>query len=164
MSDAEVAGNFGAALEKVRQGLEVIVEHDNRPIAVLKATETPRRTVSEILALMPKDSTAVIDRSSGGSLARRLKSASVYRATRRISLMMPSGVKPSALPAEAHTTAPTGNIWSWMVSRSTTSRGSRRPYAAATLFVARSTGCSTYPKALSHSRARQAPRKCWARA
>ena len=61
MSDAEIAGDFAAALEKVRQGIEVIVEHDSLPIAVLKAAEPPRRTISEILALMPKDSTAVID-------------------------------------------------------------------------------------------------------
>lgn len=61
MTEAEIAGNFAAALEKVRQGLEVVIERENRPIAVLKAAEPPRRTIAEILALMPKDSTAVMD-------------------------------------------------------------------------------------------------------
>jgi antitoxin (DNA-binding transcriptional repressor) of toxin-antitoxin stability system len=61
MTEAEIAGNFAAAMEKVRQGLEVVVEHEHQPIAVLKAAETPRRTISEILALMPKNSTATID-------------------------------------------------------------------------------------------------------
>jgi antitoxin (DNA-binding transcriptional repressor) of toxin-antitoxin stability system len=61
MTDAEVAGNFAAALEKVRQGIEVVVESEHQPIAVLRAAEPPRRTIAEILALMPKDSTATID-------------------------------------------------------------------------------------------------------
>ena len=61
MTEAEVAGNFAAAMDKVRQGLEVVVEYEHQPIAVLKAAEPPRRTIAEILALMPKDSTATID-------------------------------------------------------------------------------------------------------
>jgi hypothetical protein len=36
MTEAEVAGNFAAALEKVRQGLEVTVEGDHEAIAVLR--------------------------------------------------------------------------------------------------------------------------------
>ena len=47
MSDPEIAGNVAAALKRVRQGIEVIVEHDSPAIAVLKATEPPRRTISE---------------------------------------------------------------------------------------------------------------------
>ncbi len=61
MTEAEIGGNFAAALEKVRQGIEVVVEHEHQPIAVLKAAEPPRRTIAQILALMPKDSTATID-------------------------------------------------------------------------------------------------------
>ena len=61
MSEAEVAGNFSAALEKVRQGLEVVVEHEHQPIAVLKAADPGPRTMAEILALIPKESTGVID-------------------------------------------------------------------------------------------------------
>lgn len=61
MSESEIAGNFSAALAKVRQGFEVVVERAHRPVAVLKAIEPPCRTISEILALMPKDSTGTID-------------------------------------------------------------------------------------------------------
>ena len=61
MTEAEIAGNFAAALEKVRQGLEVVVKDEHQPIAVLKAAEPPRRTIAEILALLPHDSTATID-------------------------------------------------------------------------------------------------------
>ncbi|HXJ38295.1 MAG TPA: hypothetical protein VNH18_03395 [Bryobacteraceae bacterium] len=61
MSEAEIATNFAAALEKVEQGLEVVVVREHLPVAVLRATEPPQRTITEILALMPKDSIAVID-------------------------------------------------------------------------------------------------------
>ncbi len=61
ISDLEIAGNFAAALAKVRQGMEVIVEHEHQPVAVLRAMEREPRTISEILALMPKESTGVMD-------------------------------------------------------------------------------------------------------
>lgn len=62
MSEAEIASNFAAALEKVvRHGVDIVVEHDSQPVAVLRATLPPRRKASEILALMPKDSTATMD-------------------------------------------------------------------------------------------------------
>jgi hypothetical protein len=61
MSEAEIAANFEAALEKVRQGLEVIVEHEHQPIAVLRAAEPPRRKISECIAMLSADSTATID-------------------------------------------------------------------------------------------------------
>jgi len=46
MTEAEIAGNFAAALEKVRQGIEVVVEHEHWPIAVLRAAEPPGRTIA----------------------------------------------------------------------------------------------------------------------
>jgi antitoxin (DNA-binding transcriptional repressor) of toxin-antitoxin stability system len=61
MSEAEVAKNFAAALEKVRQGLEVVVEHDHQAVAVLCPAIPPRRKISEVLARMPKKSTATMD-------------------------------------------------------------------------------------------------------
>ena len=45
ISDLEIAGNFAAALAKVRQGMEVIVEHKRQPVAVLKAMEPEARTI-----------------------------------------------------------------------------------------------------------------------
>ena len=61
MSEAEVAKNFAAALEKVRQGLEVVVEQDHQAVAVLRPMLPPRRKISEVLARMPKNSTATMD-------------------------------------------------------------------------------------------------------
>jgi antitoxin (DNA-binding transcriptional repressor) of toxin-antitoxin stability system len=61
MTEAEIAGNFGAALEKVRQGLEIVVEREHLPVAVLRAAEPVRRKISECIAMLPADSTATID-------------------------------------------------------------------------------------------------------
>lgn len=61
MTEAEVAGNFAAALEKVRQGLEVLVEDDRQVVAVLKPAQPTRRKISECIAMLPPDSTATID-------------------------------------------------------------------------------------------------------
>ena len=61
MSEAELARDLHAVLEKVRHGVEVVVEQDRQPVAVLRASDPPGRRVSEVLALMPKDSTATMD-------------------------------------------------------------------------------------------------------
>jgi hypothetical protein len=61
MTESEVAGDFAAALEKLRQGFEVVVENDCQAIAVLKPAEPPRRRISECIAMLPAGSTAVID-------------------------------------------------------------------------------------------------------
>jgi antitoxin (DNA-binding transcriptional repressor) of toxin-antitoxin stability system len=51
VSEAEAAGNFGSLLEQVRAGAEVVIEHDDRPVAVVRAAEPRRRTISECIAL-----------------------------------------------------------------------------------------------------------------
>jgi len=61
MSEAEVSKNFAAALEKVRQGLEVVVEDDHQAVAVLRPAVPPRRKISEVLARTPKNSNATMD-------------------------------------------------------------------------------------------------------
>ena len=35
ISDAEATNDFGSLLERVRDGAEVVIEHDERPIAVV---------------------------------------------------------------------------------------------------------------------------------
>ena len=61
ISEAELARDLHAVLDKVRQGAEVVVERDHRPLAVLRSAEPHRRKLSEIMASLPEHSTAVID-------------------------------------------------------------------------------------------------------
>ncbi len=37
MSDNEVTNNFAAVLEKVREGVEIVVEQDHRPVALIRS-------------------------------------------------------------------------------------------------------------------------------
>ena len=50
MTEAELARDLHTVLEKVRQGVEVVIERDSRPVAVLKAPVVKGRMISEILA------------------------------------------------------------------------------------------------------------------
>ena len=62
MSDSEVTKNFAAVLEKVRQGVEVVVEQDHRPVAVIKASKLAGRMISEVIRdLKARGSNAVMD-------------------------------------------------------------------------------------------------------
>jgi antitoxin (DNA-binding transcriptional repressor) of toxin-antitoxin stability system len=53
MSEAEVARDLHAALAKVQQGTEIIIEQDRKPVAVLKPSQSasPGRKLSECIAL-----------------------------------------------------------------------------------------------------------------
>lgn len=52
MSDAEAAKDFASLLDRVRAGAEVVIEHDARPVAVVRSAEAPRgRLLSESIAL-----------------------------------------------------------------------------------------------------------------
>lgn len=66
MTEAEITGNFAAALERVRQGLEVVVEADRQAIAVLRPAAPPRRRISECIAMLLSESTAIIDAGFAG--------------------------------------------------------------------------------------------------
>lgn len=62
MTEAELARDLHTVLEKVRQGVEVIIEQDSRPVAVLKAPVVKGRMISEVIAaLEARGSNAVID-------------------------------------------------------------------------------------------------------
>ncbi len=61
ISDAEATSDFGAVLERVSRGEEVIIENNARPVAVVGPAAPPRRTISECIALLPENSTATID-------------------------------------------------------------------------------------------------------
>jgi hypothetical protein len=62
VTEAELARDVHAVLAKVRLGVEVIIEQDSRPIAVLKAPQTKGRKLSEVIAaLEASGANAVID-------------------------------------------------------------------------------------------------------
>jgi len=63
ISEAEAASNFADVLARVRAGAEVVIESEpgKLPVAVIHAPAPPRRTISECIALLPEDSTAIMD-------------------------------------------------------------------------------------------------------
>jgi antitoxin (DNA-binding transcriptional repressor) of toxin-antitoxin stability system len=62
VTEAELARDVRAVLEKVRQGIEVVIEQDSRPVAVLKAPQVEGRNISEVIAgLEASGASAVID-------------------------------------------------------------------------------------------------------
>lgn len=67
-------------LTKVQQGVEVVIEQDHRPIAVIKPSKPAGRMISEIVAdLKARGSTAVID----GDFARDIEEGiKLHRAQR----------------------------------------------------------------------------------
>jgi antitoxin (DNA-binding transcriptional repressor) of toxin-antitoxin stability system len=48
-------------LARVRAGAEIVIESGKLPVAVIHAPAPPRRSISECIALLPEDSTAVMD-------------------------------------------------------------------------------------------------------
>ena len=62
MTESEVARDLHAVLAKVQAGIEVIVEQDHRPVAVIKSPKPVGRMISQIVAdLKARGSNAVMD-------------------------------------------------------------------------------------------------------
>ncbi len=62
MSEAELARDLHTVLEKVRQGIEVVIEQDSCPVAVIKAPVIRGRKISEVIeALEDNGANAVLD-------------------------------------------------------------------------------------------------------
>jgi antitoxin (DNA-binding transcriptional repressor) of toxin-antitoxin stability system len=51
MTESDLARDVRAALEKVRSGVEIVIEEDHRPIAVIKTPQAPGRSIDECIAL-----------------------------------------------------------------------------------------------------------------
>jgi antitoxin (DNA-binding transcriptional repressor) of toxin-antitoxin stability system len=51
VSDAEAANDFAALLERVREGAEVVIEHDARPVAVVRPADVARGQLQQSEAL-----------------------------------------------------------------------------------------------------------------
>ena len=75
MSDAEVARDLHAVLAKLQQGVEVVIEENRRPVAVLKSSKPAGRMISEIVAdLKARSSNAVMDDDFARDIEEGIKS------------------------------------------------------------------------------------------
>ena len=74
ISELEAASNFAALLARVRAGVEVIVEHNRQPVAVIHTPAPVARTISECIALLAEDSTATIDADFPGDVQAAIES------------------------------------------------------------------------------------------
>jgi antitoxin (DNA-binding transcriptional repressor) of toxin-antitoxin stability system len=55
ISESEAgATDLATLLAHVRAGVEIVIERDNLPVAVLHPPEPVRRTISECIALLPR--------------------------------------------------------------------------------------------------------------
>lgn len=61
ITEAEAARDFVGLLARVRAGIEVVIESDAAPVAVLRMSAPPRRSIEECVALLPEESSATID-------------------------------------------------------------------------------------------------------
>ena len=62
MTEAEVVKDIAGVLAQVRQGVEVVVEHDHHALAVIKPSRPAGRMISEVIAdLKARGSNAVMD-------------------------------------------------------------------------------------------------------
>ena len=69
ITEAELARDIHAVLAKVQAGVEVIVEQDRRPVAVIRAPYRSGRPVSEILRqAKERNSTVTLDPDFGKDL------------------------------------------------------------------------------------------------
>jgi len=70
ISEKEAESNFASLLARVREGAEVVIERDARPVAVVRPAEPHVRLLSESLRLAKEHgSTATLD----GDFARDLE-------------------------------------------------------------------------------------------
>jgi len=51
MTEAELARDLHAVLEKVRQGVEIVVDRNDQPVAVINPAQPVRRTLSDLIRL-----------------------------------------------------------------------------------------------------------------
>ena len=62
ITETELARDVHAVLEKVQQGIELIVEQNHRPVAVIKTPAAPGRKISEVIAaLEASGANAILD-------------------------------------------------------------------------------------------------------
>ncbi len=74
ISEAEAASDFASVLARVRAGAEIIIESGKLPVAVIHPPAPPHRSISECIALLPEDSTAVMDADFAKDVAAAIES------------------------------------------------------------------------------------------
>jgi antitoxin (DNA-binding transcriptional repressor) of toxin-antitoxin stability system len=67
--ETELASNLEALMAKVRAGDEVVIDSNTGPIAVLSPAPPPKRTIQECIALLPEDSTGIMDEDFAADVA-----------------------------------------------------------------------------------------------
>lgn len=78
ITEAELARDVHAVLAKVRQGLEVVIEQDHRPVAILRPPHRSGRLVSEILReARQRNSTVTLDEDFGNDLEAIIASRTI---------------------------------------------------------------------------------------
>lgn len=69
ITEAELARDIPGVLAKVREGAEVIVEQDHRPVAVIKTPNRSGKPITEILReARQRNSTVTLDEDFGADL------------------------------------------------------------------------------------------------
>jgi antitoxin (DNA-binding transcriptional repressor) of toxin-antitoxin stability system len=62
MTEADVARDLHEVIAKVQQGVEVVVEQDHRPVAVIRSPQPKGRLLSECIAIAEaRGATATLD-------------------------------------------------------------------------------------------------------
>jgi antitoxin (DNA-binding transcriptional repressor) of toxin-antitoxin stability system len=51
MTEAEAARDFHTVMAHVREGAEVVIEQDRRPVAVIRTPQGPGRSIDECIAI-----------------------------------------------------------------------------------------------------------------
>jgi len=50
ISETEAANDFAGLMARVRAGEQIVIEADSRPVAILRAVDPPRHSISETVA------------------------------------------------------------------------------------------------------------------
>lgn len=61
VTENELARDLPSILRQVETGVEIVVERNSSPVAVIRGASLARRKISECIELMPGESTGVID-------------------------------------------------------------------------------------------------------
>jgi antitoxin (DNA-binding transcriptional repressor) of toxin-antitoxin stability system len=69
ISVADAARDFAGLMAKVRAGAEIVIEEDSQPVAVIHTPVQPARSAAECIALLPDDSSEVIDEDFAADVA-----------------------------------------------------------------------------------------------